>query len=42
MLSATQKEIDRVTGYMGSQAPDLTAEFIQKDGFTLHVDRVAT
>lgn len=30
MLSATQKEIERVTGYMKSQAPDLTVEFVQK------------
>ena len=27
MLSATQKEIGRVTEYMLSQAPDLTVEF---------------
>lgn len=30
MLAATQKEIDHVTGYMKSQAPDLTVEFVQK------------
>jgi hypothetical protein len=30
MLSATQKEIDHLTEYMQSQAPDLTVEFIQK------------
>ena len=30
MLSATQKEIERVTEYMRSQAPDLTVEFVQK------------
>jgi hypothetical protein len=30
MLSATQKEIEHVTEYMRSQAPDLTVEFVQK------------
>ena len=30
MLSATQKEIEQVTEYMRSQAPDLTVEFVQK------------
>ena len=30
MLPATQKEIERVTEYMRSQAPDLTVEFVQK------------
>src|ERR1700738_4651144 len=30
MLSATQEEIERVTEYMKSQAPDLTVEFVQK------------
>src|SRR5882724_865818 len=30
MLSATQEEIDHVTEYMRSQAPDLTVEFVQK------------
>jgi hypothetical protein len=30
MLSATQEEIDHVTEYMRSQAPDLTVEFLQK------------
>src|SRR5713226_9199196 len=30
MLAATQNEIEQVTQYMGSQAPDLTVEFIQK------------
>jgi hypothetical protein len=30
MLSATQEEIERVTEYMKSQAPDLTVEFAQK------------
>ena len=30
MLSATQKEIEDVTQYMLSQAPDLTVEFVQK------------
>ena len=30
MLSATQKEIERVTEYMRSQAPDLNVEFVQK------------
>jgi len=29
MLSATPKEIDHVTEYMLSQAPDLTVEFVQ-------------
>jgi len=30
MLSATQREIEHVTDYMRSQAPDLTVEFVQK------------
>ena len=30
MLSATQKEIEHVTEYMRSQAPDLNVEFVQK------------
>jgi len=30
MLPATQKEIEHVTEYMRSQAPDLTVEFVQK------------
>ena len=30
MLSATQKEIERVTEYMRSQAPDLKVELVQK------------
>src|SRR5271165_1696016 len=30
MLPATQKEIDRVTEFMRSQAPDLTVDFMQK------------
>jgi hypothetical protein len=30
MLSATQEEIERVTDYMKSQAPDLSVEFVQK------------
>lgn len=30
MLSTTQKEIEHVTEYMRSQAPDLTVEFVQK------------
>src|SRR5438552_10821975 len=30
MLPATKKEIEGVTGYMKSQAPDLTVEFVQK------------
>lgn len=30
MLSSTQKEIEHVTEYMRSQAPDLTVEFVQK------------
>jgi hypothetical protein len=30
MLSATQKEIEHVTAYMQSQAPDLAVEFVQK------------
>jgi len=28
--AATAKEVERVTEYMHSQAPDLTVEFIQK------------
>jgi hypothetical protein len=30
MLNATQEEIERVTNYMRSQAPDLTVTFLQK------------
>src|SRR6266851_6587427 len=30
MLAATDDEIHRITEYMGSQAPDLTVEFLQK------------
>src|SRR5665213_1355472 len=30
MLPATKKEIESVTAYMKSQAPDLTVEFVQK------------
>src|SRR5258705_13611657 len=30
MLSTTQNEIENVTEYMRSQAPDLTVEFVQK------------
>ena len=30
MLPATQDEIDHVTGYMRSQAPDLDVTFVQK------------
>lgn len=30
MLPATQEEIDRVTGYMASQAPDRKVQFLQK------------
>ena len=30
MLAATQKEIDHVTEYMQSQAPDLAVQFVQK------------
>jgi predicted nucleotide-binding protein len=30
MLAATQEEIDRVTSYFESQAPDLTVEFVEK------------
>ena len=30
MLSATQGEIDHVTEYMKSQAPDLSVQFVQK------------
>ena len=30
MLPATQEEIDHVTEYMVSQAPDLKVQFVQK------------
>jgi hypothetical protein len=50
MLAATQEEIDQVTTYFESQAPDLTVEFVQKvytenilghchDIWDIHVDR---
>jgi hypothetical protein len=30
MLPATQREIEHITEYMQSQAPDLTVQFVQK------------